>query len=135
MCSYFLLKTSCSDGNFPDFTSSSAEIVNATLHLFDKIVDRRLFVRRIIICASNIKSEAERGKRAPFEQLDLFVDYEAESVREQIREATYNKEKRAQRAIIDIKRRYGKNAILKGISFEDGATTIDRNLQIGGHKA
>jgi len=121
--------------NFSDFTSSSLEIVNNTLLLYDKIVDRRLLVRRVNICAANIKSESERGKSTPFEQLDMFVDYVALHKKIEERDKLYNKEKKAQRALIEIKRKYGKKAILKGMNFEEGATTIDRNLQIGGHKA
>ena len=121
--------------NFPDFTSSGEEIVNNTLHLFDKIVDKRLLVRRINICASNIKSESERGKVKSFEQLDLFTDYEAQAARREREALRYDREKRAQRAVLGIKKKYGKNAILRGMCFEDGATTIDRNMQIGGHKA
>ena len=121
--------------NLIDYTSSGREIVNNTLQLFDKIVDKRLFVRRITICASDIKNESERGRKTKFEQLDLFTDYEAEALAQDIYEQAYKKEKKAQRAIIDIKRKYGKNSILKGMNFEEGATAIDRNLQIGGHKA
>jgi DNA polymerase V len=121
--------------NFLQFTSSSSEIVNNTLQLYDKIVDKRLLVRRINICASNVKSEEAHGRKASFEQLDMFTDYDEKKEQRRKYEAAYNKEKRAQKAVIDIKRRYGKNAILKGMNFEEGATTIDRNLQIGGHKA
>ena len=121
--------------NFLDFTSSSAEIINNTLHLYDKIVDKRLLVRRINICASNIKNESERGKVASFEQLDMFTDYDRREMEREKKEQAYFKEKQSQKAIIEIKKKYGKNSILKGMNFLEGATTIDRNLQIGGHKA
>ena len=121
--------------NFPDFTSSSREIVNASLQLFDKIVDERLLVRRITLCASNVKNESERGRSRDFEQLHLFTDYSAEAEKQKQISIRYDKEKRAQKAIIDIKHKYGRNAILKGMNFEEGATAIDRNMQIGGHKA
>jgi len=121
--------------NLPSFSSSTMEIVNMTLQLYDKIVDKRLLVRRVNITANNIRSDSDRKADAGFVQLDMFCDYEAQREKERIREENYRKEKRRQRAVIDIKNRYGKNAILKGMNFEDGATTIDRNLQIGGHKA
>ena len=65
----------------------------------------------------------------------LFTDYDKREEEKEKYEKAYNREKKAQRAVIDIKRKYGKNAILRGMNFEEGATAIDRNLQIGGHKA
>ena len=65
------------------------------------------------------------------EQLDLFADPQAQ----QQAEANYQREKRRQQALLQIKRRFGKNAILKGMNFREGATAADRNKQIGGHKA
>lgn len=121
--------------NFPDFTSSTAEIVNSCLQLYDKIVDKHLTVRRVNICVANLVREEMRGKKGSHTQLDLFSSYELEEARENAERAAYDKEKRAQRALIEIKRKHGKNAILKGINFEEGATAIERNLQIGGHKA
>ena len=121
--------------NFSIFTSSSFEIVNNALQLYDKIVDKRLLVRRINICAANIKCESAHGKKASFEQLDMFTDYDLLEEQRRKYEKAYSREKKAQRAVIDIKKKYGKNAILRGMNFEEGATAIDRNLQIGGHKA
>ena len=68
-------------------------------------------------------------------QMTLFVDYDELDRQKQIREEAYEREKQRQNAIINIRKKFGKNAILKGMNFEEGATTIDRNLQIGGHKA
>ena len=73
--------------------------------------------------------------RRGFEQLDLFTDYEAEEKRREEENAQLQREKRRQQAVLDIRKKYGKNAILKGMNFEEGATTKDRNKQIGGHKA
>ena len=98
-------------------------------------MDERLLVRRITLCASNVKNESERGRSRDFEQLHLFTDYSAEAEKQKQISIRYDKEKRAQKAIIDIKHKYGRNAILKGMNFEEGATAIDRNMQIGGHKA
>ncbi len=121
--------------NFPEYTSSTMEIVNLCLQLYDKIVDKHLQVRRINICANNLVSESARNKKKRFVQLDLFCNTAREEELEAQRRTAYAKEKRAQKALIDIRRRHGKNAILKGMNFEEGATTIERNLQIGGHKA
>ena len=121
--------------NLPEYTSSTNEIVNATMQLFERIVDDMLLVRRVNICACNLKDESIRKQDNVPVQMSLFVDYEALEKKRQIREAAYEREKRSQNAMISIRRKFGKNAILKGMNFEEGATTIDRNLQIGGHKA
>lgn len=121
--------------NFSEYTSSTAEIVNACLQLYDKIIDKHLQVRRITICASNVVSESMRGKKSQCVQLDLFGSINASEEYDKALKRAYEREKRAQRALIDIKRKYGKNAILKGVNFEEGSTAIERNLQIGGHKA
>ena len=121
--------------NLSEYTSSTNEIINATMELFDRIVDDMLLVRRVNICACNLKDESIRKQDNSPVQMSLFVDYDALERQRQIREAAYEREKRSQHAMINIRRKFGKNAILKGMNFEDGATTIDRNLQIGGHKA
>ena len=121
--------------NLSGYTSSTIEIVNATMDLFDKIVNKRLLVRRVTVCACNLKDESARKQNNAPVQMTLFVDYEELEKQERLREAAYEREKQRQNAIIDIRKKFGKNAILKGMNFEEGATTIDRNLQIGGHKA
>ncbi len=121
--------------NFPRHTSSSTEIVNNCLQLYDKIVDKHLTVRRINVTVCNLLPESEGRKEKSFEELDLFTDIEETEAKERRKREEYEKEKRAQKALIEIRRRHGKNAILKGMNFEDGATAIERNLQIGGHKA
>ena len=121
--------------NLSEYSSSTNEIVNATMQLFDRIVDDMLLVRRVNICACNLKDESIRKQEGVPVQMSLFVDYDALEKQRQIREAAYEREKRSQNAMINIRRKFGKNAILKGMNFEEGATTIDRNLQIGGHKA
>ena len=122
--------------NLSGYTSSTVEIMDATMQLFDRIVNKKLTVRRINICACNLQDESVRGQQdnAPV-QMTMFVDYDELDRQKQLREQAYEREKRSQNAIIDIRRKFGKNAILKGVNFEEGATTIDRNLQIGGHKA
>ncbi len=116
-------------------TSSTARIVNAVMALFDRIVDKNLLVRRINIVANRVEDEASVQKTEVYEQMSLFVDYEAEEKKREKEKADRDKEKRMQKAVIDIKKRYGKNAIVKGMNLEEGATAMERNHQIGGHKA
>lgn len=120
--------------NFPLFTSSSYEITEATLGLFDKVVDRALLVRRINLCVTHLRPSHDRKRVGERGQMDFFADLGLGDG-EDLREKEYEKEEHAQKAILSIKKKFGKNAILKGMNFEDGATTIERNLQIGGHKA
>ena len=115
-------------------TSSSRLIVDATMELFDKIVNNNLLVRRITVNACKLQRESDVRKEIP-EQLDLFTDYEALSKKRQQEEEILEKERRMQQAVLDIKKKYGKNAILKAMNLEEGATAKDRNGQIGGHKA
>lgn len=110
-------------------TASTKLIVDAVLELYDRIVDKNLTVRRMYVVANHVQEE--RGAEAAFEQLDLFTDYEL-----QMRQETeLEREKRLQKAMLGIKKKYGKNAILKGMNLEEGATARERNGQIGGHKA
>lgn len=118
-------------------TSSTKRITEAVSELFERIVDRNLLVRRMYVVANNIVSE-EQAKKDEADipvQLDMFTDYEAEAKLQAAENAALEREKRQQHAILEIKRKYGKNAILKGMNLEKGATAKDRNDQIGGHHA
>ncbi|HEX3021402.1 MAG TPA: DNA methylase [Lachnospiraceae bacterium] len=116
-------------------TSSTKLIIDAVMDLYTRIADENLLVRRINIAANHVVSESTVEKESSFEQLDLFTDYEAKQKKKEEEEATFQKEKKMQLAILDIKKKFGKNAILKGTNFEEGAMTKERNKQIGGHKA
>lgn len=116
-------------------TSSTRIIMDAVGKLFDKITDHSLLVRRLTISTNHVVDEASAAKASGPVQLDLFTDYEALEKEEKAKQEVLDKERRLQEAQLSIKKRFGKNAILKGIDFEDGATTIQRNEQIGGHKA
>lgn len=120
--------------NLEKYTSSTKLISAAAVELYDKIVNKNLLVRRITICANHIVGECN-APRGNYEQLDLFTDYEKAAEEEKEREKKLEKEKRMQQTMIDIKKRFGKNAVIKGMNLEEGATTIERNGQIGGHKA
>lgn len=105
------------------------------MELYDKIVDRNLLIRRINITANKLVDESTVSEKEEFEQLDLFTDY-GEREKEKAKEAAaLESEKRLQMAMLDIKKKFGKNAILKGMNLQEGATARDRNEQIGGHKA
>ena len=115
-------------------TSSEKLIRTATLELFDRIVDKDLLVRRLYITAGKVVDESEKKEPVP-EQMDLFTDYAAEEKKRAEEKERLEKERKRQQAVLDIKNKYGKNAILKGMNLEEGATAKSRNGQIGGHKA
>lgn len=116
-------------------TSSTKQIMDATLGLYDRIVDHKLLIRRISLTANRVVEEGSVIKQESFEQMDMFTDYEAVQLQKEQEEKELEREKRIQKAMLDIKKKFGKNAILKGMNLEDGATTAQRNNQIGGHKA
>ena len=116
-------------------TSSTKLILEAVTELFERIVDKNLMVRRVNITANHVMNEETFHETDNFEQLDLFTDYAAVQAKKEEEEAEFAREKSMQKAMLEIKKKYGKNAILKGINLEEGATTVDRNKQIGGHKA
>lgn len=118
--------------NLDSYTSSTNVIVRAVLELLNRIVDENLLVRRINMSANHVINEKE-AKQDRYEQINLFdmIEFDEKKVdQEQLK-----KEKDIQKAVLDIKKKFGKNAILKGMSLQEGATAIDRNNQIGGHKA
>ena len=122
--------------NLGGYTSSTKRIVAATDRLCRRILDPNLLVRRMSITAARVLRESDARKAdEKEEQLSMFTDYEAETREREAETAALEKERRMQRAVIDIKKKYGKNAIMKGMNLEDGATAKDRNRQIGGHKA
>lgn len=116
--------------NIDHYTSSSKIIGEAVIKLYERIIDKNLLTRRINISANNLINENDVKNQQTFEQIDLFTNY-TELKKEQEKE---KKEHELQKSILDIKKKYGKNAILKGMNFEDGGTTIERNEQVGGHK-
>lgn len=119
--------------NFKEHTSSARLISSQVSELFDRIINPVLLVRRITISANHLIRESEvKPKDRPM-QLDLFTDYEELQRKEEAEATKRAKERRRQEAILNIKKTFGKNAILKGLNFEDGATQRERNQQIGGH--
>jgi DNA polymerase V len=111
--------------------SSTKLIMDAVMELYDRIVNPDLLVRRINLTAARVVEENTVFRKQVFDQMDLFLDHE----QREREEADLEKEKRRQRAVLTIRKKYGKNAIIKGMNLEEGATAVDRNNQIGGHKA
>ena len=101
--------------------------------LYDKIVNKELLIKRINMSANTIDESVEKEKVA-YEQLDLFTNYEEDKKQREENRISEEEEHKLQHVLIDIKNKYGKNAILKGMNLEEGGTTIDRNNQIGGHR-
>lgn len=121
--------------NLGRHTSSSRIILDAIQKLYDSIVDPHLLIRRLNIATMHLIPEDQIPHSAAPQQLELFVDYEAQAEQQKREEEELNKEHEMQNALLEIKRKFGKNAILRGTSFEEGATAKERNAQIGGHKA
>lgn len=121
--------------NLKKMTSSTKLIMEAVMGLFDQIVNPKLLVRRVNIVANHVVDEETVKSQVTYEQLDLFTDYEQKQAVEEDEAEMLEKEKSLQHAMLNIKKKYGKNAVLKGTNLQEGATTKERNKQIGGHKA
>ncbi len=119
--------------NLERYTASTKQITAAVMQLYDRIVDRELTVRRMTIAANHIIPEADAVQQEV--QLDLFTDYAALEQQQAAEEKSLSREREIQKAMLHIRRKFGKNAILKGMNLEEGATTIERNGQVGGHRA
>ena len=116
-------------------TSSTKQITNAVMELFDRIADKKLLVRRLTLTANHVVDEKSVKKQPTIEQLNLFTDYDMLERERQKEAIALERERRLQHAVLNIRKKYGKNALLKGMDLQEGATTIERNKQIGGHKA
>ena len=121
--------------NLGKFTSSTKTIVKKISELYHNIVNRDLLVRRIYVVANHVTHEHSVVTHPHFTQLDLFTDYEMQRKKQVEEKNQLTRERNMQIAILEIKKKYGKNAILKGMDLEEGATTILRNGQVGGHRA
>jgi DNA polymerase V len=121
--------------NLKSKTSSSRIIIDAVMELYDRIVDPELLVRRVNITANKIVPAGSYAEKENSEQLSMFTDYEEELKKREAETAELEEEKHLQQAMLDIKKKYGKNALLKGMNLQEGATARQRNNQIGGHKA
>ena len=120
--------------NLPGCTASTRQIIQASLALFDRIMDKNLLSRRIYLTANRVVSESDASQADAPQQLDLFTDYAAQQAQRELEARQLEKERSIQEAVLSIKKKYGKNAILKGMNLEEGATARDRNGRIGGQK-
>ena len=111
-------------------TSSSRLMTEAVVALYDQIVNKNLLVRRIGVTASRVLDEKDVREKPCCEQLDLFTDYNALEERRRQEEKRLRRERKMQQAMLDIKKKFGKNAVLKGMSLEEGSTAAERNQQI-----
>ena len=118
-----------------ELTSSTQKLMDAATVLFDRIIDPNLLIRRMYLVANHVIPESDAPQPARCEQLDLFTDYAAEQERRRAEQAALERERKLQQAALAIKSKYGKNALLKGMNLEKGATAIERNGKIGGHNA
>ncbi|MBR3602088.1 MAG: DNA methylase [Lachnospiraceae bacterium] len=116
-------------------TSSTKIITEAVMELYDRIVNPSLLVRRVTLTANHVTDEKSVVEENSYEQMSLFTDYDVSIQRQQQEAEELERERRMQKAVLSIKKKYGKNAILKGMNLQEGATTMERNNQIGGHKA
>lgn len=116
-------------------TSSTRIITDAVMELYDRIVNPNLLVRRINVVANHLVDESSVGDDNSYEQMELFTDYEALQREKEAEKAELSKERKLQEAMLAVKKKYGKNAMLKGMNLQEGAMTRERNNQIGGHKA
>ncbi len=121
--------------NLSGQTSSTKKITDAVLRLYDRIVNPRLLIRRVTIAACRLVDETNAARTESYEQLNLFTDYAALKKEQEAEEQRLAKERKLQEAMLTVKKKYGKNAILKGSSLQEGSTARERNRQIGGHKA
>ncbi len=122
-------------GNLEQWSSSTKDIAECMMRLYDRIINPELLVRRINICACNLIYENQIPEDDGPVQLELFVDYEEEERKKAAKKRKEERERALQRATLQLQGRFGKNAVLKGMNLIDGGTTIERNGQIGGHRA
>ena len=131
----FVPKHAHGTANLDTKTSSTAKIMDAVLDLYERIVDKNLLVRRVSVTANRVVDEHMVSNETEFTQMDLFTDYQALAEKQKAEQARMEKERRLQEVMLSVKKKYGKNAMLKGTNLQEGATMIDRNNQIGGHRA
>ena len=118
-----------------EFTSSSQCLIDKATTLYHEVVNPDLLIRRVNITVNHVIPENQKRDKEVYEQMNLFVDYEKAEQEKKEQNAEKERERKMQEAMLTIKKKFGKNAILKGTNLKEGATAISRNAQIGGHKA
>ena len=121
--------------NLTKYSSSSRAITKAVLTIMERVVDKNLLIRRINITANRVIRECDAVYENVCEQLDLFSDVSEQEKQHEQEERSEKRERNMQQAILKMKKKYGKNAVMRGMNYQEGATAIERNGQVGGHKA
>ena len=116
-------------------TSSSQVLADAMMNLYRRITDKNLLIRRIAMSANRVTDEKCMEEKPEFQQLDFFTDYKALQQQMEEEKSRLQEERQMQETLLNIKKKFGKNAVLKGMSLQEGASARDKNNQIGGHKA
>ena len=116
------------------FSSSSKVLREHIIKLFDSIINKDLYVRRVYVIAGNLKSKSSVKEEKVYEQIDLFTDYESKEKSDLEEEKSLEEDNNLQEVLLGIKNKYGKNSIVKGMNLEEGGTAIERNGQVGGHR-
>lgn len=122
-------------GSLPCYTSSAKQLIQTALAVYDRVIDPHLLVRRINLTVNHVVQEDRVASQQPAEQLDLFTDYQAQTQQYRVEQDARKRERTMQQTMLDIKKKFGKNAILKGMNLQQGATARERNQKIGGHNA
>ena len=116
------------------FSSTSSVLRKYVVELFDRIINKDLYVRRVYVIAGNVRNKESVKNQKVYEQIDLFTDYEEKDKNDREEEKTIEKDNNLQEVLLDIKNKFGKNSIVKGMNLEEGGTAIERNGQVGGHR-
>ena len=116
------------------FSSSSKVLREYIIKLFDQIINKDLYVRRVYVIAGNVKRKDSIKNEKVYEQIDLFTDYESRDKEDMEKNFSLEKDANLQEVLLGIKNKYGKNSIVKGMNLEEGGTAIERNGQVGGHR-
>lgn len=116
------------------FSSTSSVLRKYIIELFDRIINKDLYVRRVYVIAGNVRNKESVKNQKVYEQIDLFTDYEEKDKNDREEELSLEKDNNLQEVLLDIKNKFGKNSIVKGMNLEEGGTAIERNGQVGGHR-
>lgn len=116
------------------FSSTSSVLRKYVVELFDRIINKDLYVRRVYVIAGNVRNKESIKNQKVYEQIDLFTNYEEKEKKDIEEEKSIEKDDNLQEVLLDIKNKFGKNSIVKGMNLEEGGTAIERNGQVGGHR-
>ena len=119
--------------NLDHKTCVSKTIMEETIKLYEQIVNKNMLIKRINICAVNVTKESLEYRKPKYRQFNLFTDLNLQNKNLNLEIKDEQKERKLQNVILNIKQKFGKNSILRGMNLEEGGTMMERNRQIGGH--